>query len=245
MLGAIDPAERGLVDAHLATCRDCRDELAGLAGLPALLARVNPDEISRICADDAVRPMASDEPPEELVGTVLDLAEARRRRNRWRYLAAAAAVVVIAGGLFGGLRSATSRPYPHRARSLSTGPDLGDREWGQPGHRGDHHRRLRQQLWGNAFQVLVDNIPAGTTCELWVVHPDGTRTEVAAWTTARDEGKVWYAGSMAEHRRVDQQLPDHRGKPGAPHRHGRPEPGWPPGSPRREWMAPRPCCLWA
>jgi len=81
VLGAIDPAERGLVDAHLATCRDCRDELAGLAGLPALLARVNPDEISRICADDAVRPMASDDPPEELLGTVLGLADARRRRN--------------------------------------------------------------------------------------------------------------------------------------------------------------------
>ena len=85
VLGAIDPAERGLVDAHLVTCRDCRDELAGLAGLPALLARVNPDEISRIRADDAVRPMASDDPPEELLGTVLGLAEARRRRNRWRY----------------------------------------------------------------------------------------------------------------------------------------------------------------
>ena len=58
VLGAIDPAERSLVDAHLLTCQECRDELADLAGLPALLARVNPDEISRICADDAVRPMA-------------------------------------------------------------------------------------------------------------------------------------------------------------------------------------------
>ncbi len=44
VLGAIDPAERALVDAHLATCRDCRDELAGLAGLPALLARVSTEE---------------------------------------------------------------------------------------------------------------------------------------------------------------------------------------------------------
>ena len=84
VLGAIEPGERGLVDAHLVTCRDCRDELAGMAGLPALLARVNPDEISRIRADDAVRPAASDDPPEELLGTVLGLAEARRRRNRWR-----------------------------------------------------------------------------------------------------------------------------------------------------------------
>ena len=54
VLGAIDPAERALVDAHLLTCRDCRDELAGLAGLAALLARVNPDEISRITSEDTV-----------------------------------------------------------------------------------------------------------------------------------------------------------------------------------------------
>ena len=53
------------------------------------------------------------------------------------------------------------------------------------------------EQWGDAFEVLVDRIPMGTTCQLWVVHPDGTRTQVAAWTTARDEGKVWYAGSMA------------------------------------------------
>ena len=105
VLGAIEPAERALVDAHLATCRDCRDELAGLAGLPALLARVNPDEISRIRADDTVRTVTDDRPPGELIGTVLDLAEARRRRTRWRFVAAAAAVVAIAGGLFGGLSS--------------------------------------------------------------------------------------------------------------------------------------------
>src|SRR6201998_461170 len=114
VLAAIDPAERSLVDAHLLTCRDCRDELAGLAGLPALLARVNPDEISRICADDTVRAGtyagSDDRPPEELIGTVLDLAEARRRRTRWRFLAAAAAVVAIAGGLFGGLSSIPATP---------------------------------------------------------------------------------------------------------------------------------------
>jgi anti-sigma factor RsiW len=199
VLGAIDPAERGLVDAHLVTCRDCRDELAGLAGLPALLARVNPDEISRICADDAVRPMANDDPPEELLGTVLDLAQARRRRNRWRYLSAAAAVVVIAGGLFAGLRSATSTTITDTVPvSLSNGAGSWETANGANQATGVTATvAYAQQLWGNSFQVLVDNIPAGTTCELWVVHPDGTRTEVAAWTTARDEGKVWYAGSMA------------------------------------------------
>ena len=196
VLGAIDPGERGLVDAHLATCRDCRDELAGLAGLPALLARVNPDEISRICADDAVRPFAADDPPEELLGTVLGLAEARRRRNRWRYLATAAAVVVIAGGLFGGLEAATSTTTT-RTAVVSAGSGNWETVTGT-----DHATGVTatvaysQQLWGSAFQVQVDHIRTGTTCQLWVVHSDGTRTQVAAWTTARDEGTVWYGGSM-------------------------------------------------
>jgi hypothetical protein len=40
VVGAIDPAERSIVDAHLSHCLECREELAGLAGLPALLGRV-------------------------------------------------------------------------------------------------------------------------------------------------------------------------------------------------------------
>ena len=194
VLGAIDPAERGLVDAHLATCRDCRDELAGLAGLPALLARVDPDEISRIGVGDAVGAVASDQPPEELVGTVLNLAEARRRRNRWRALAAAAAVVAVAGGLFGGLQAATSTTH---TVVVGAGPGTWETVQGSSSLTGATTTvAYSKELWGNAFEVLVGNVPLGTTCALWVVHPDGTRTEVAAWTTAGDEGKVWYAGSM-------------------------------------------------
>ena len=199
VLGAIDPAERALVDAHLVTCRDCRDELAGLAGLPALLARVNPDEVSRICADDTVHAGtyagADDQPPDELIGTVLNLAEARRRRTRWRFVAAAAAVVAIAGGLYGGLSSITT------TRTLVVPAASGGAHWetveatsavtGASASVAYSH-----ETWGDAFKVLVDKIPVGTTCQLWVVHPDGTRTQVAAWTTASDEGTVWYDGSM-------------------------------------------------
>jgi Putative zinc-finger len=199
VLGAIDPAERSLVDAHLVTCRDCRDELAGLAGLPALLARVNPDEISRICADDTVRAGtyagADDRPPEELIGTVLDLAEARRRRTRWRFLATAAAVVAIAGGLFGGLSSiTTTRTVPVPVSPAGTNWETVEAT-GSGGASASV--AYSHELWGDAFEVLVDKIPVGTTCQLWVVHPDGTRTQVASWTTAKDEGKVWYSGSMA------------------------------------------------
>jgi putative zinc finger protein len=196
VLGAIDPAERALVDAHLPTCRDCGDELAGLAGLPALLARVNPDEISRITSEDTVRTATDDRPPGELIGTVLDLAAARRRRTRWRFAAAAAAVVAIAGGLFGGLSSITT------TQTVAIPVSPGDTHWetveatsavtGASASVAYSH-----EMWGDAFEVLVDHIPVGTTCQLWVVHPNGARTQVAAWTTASDEGNVWYAGSMA------------------------------------------------
>jgi Putative zinc-finger len=195
VLGAIDPAERSLVDSHLVTCRDCRDELAGLAGLPALLARVNPDEVSRICADDTVRTVTDDQPPAELLGTVRNLAEARKRRNRWRFLAAAAAVVVVAGGLFGGLKSMATTRTVHVAAESGSAPwetvQTASKVTGATASIA-----YSDQLWGYAFEVLVEGIPIGTTCRLWVVLEDGTRTQVASWTTARDEGTVWYAGSM-------------------------------------------------
>ncbi len=213
VLGAIDPAERALVDAHLLTCEECRDELAGLAGLPALLARVNPDEISRICPDDtvgssvpvatvgsgvpvAIGAGAEDRPPGELIGTVLDLAEARRRRSRWRLAAAAAAVVAIAGGLGGGLSSISTT----KVIKVPLSPGTSQWETVQAVSKisgASASVAYAHEQWGDAYAVLVDHIPVGTTCELWIVHPDGTRTLAGSWTTAADEGKVWYSGSTA------------------------------------------------
>jgi Putative zinc-finger len=196
VLGAIDPAERGLVDAHLETCQECRDELAGLAGLPALLARLDPDEVSRISVDDPGHAFADERPPAELIGTVLDMAKARRRRERWRYVSAAAAAVLIAGGLFGGLRAATSTT---QKVFVPTGSESSWERVAATNQATGVTATVvySSEKWGQAFEVLVDRIPRGTTCQLVVVHPDGTRTQVAAWTTATDEGDVWYAGSMA------------------------------------------------
>ena len=102
VLGAIHPAERDLAATHLLTCQECRDQVAGLAGLPGFLARLGTDAVSRACADDSIDTAAA-AAPGHLPGAVLELVRARRRRNRWRYLAAAAAVAAIAVGLSGGL----------------------------------------------------------------------------------------------------------------------------------------------
>ena len=55
VLGAIEPSDRAQVDEHLATCADCREELASLAGLPALLRRVPTAEAERLAVAGQLR----------------------------------------------------------------------------------------------------------------------------------------------------------------------------------------------
>jgi hypothetical protein len=191
VLGAIDPAERSLVDAHLATCRDCRDELAGLASLPALLARVTPEELNRIEADAGGA--FDEQPPAALVGTVLDLAAARRRRTGWRYAAAAAAVVAVAAGVFGGLASSGSSP----AIPFTPGTGTWQQAQGADSITGaSANVDFADEHWGTVLATEVEGIPLGTTCHLWVKYNDGTRVDAASWVTADDEGYVWYWGSI-------------------------------------------------
>jgi predicted anti-sigma-YlaC factor YlaD len=220
VLGSIDPADRALVDSHLGTCRDCRDELAGLAGIPALLARVDLEEAIAL-AEDAVpgtepkdgpeqedggtpeageRP-AGTQPPRELLGTVLDLAAARRRRQRWRTgLLSAAAAVIIAAGAFGGAEVAAQ----HKAPGLSAGsPDALD--YGVPqsgwstlhGSAGGMYGTVtyRGMGWGTQVGAKVVGVPVGTYCTLVAVGKNGTRTTIGGWTTDNVEGTIWYPAS--------------------------------------------------
>ena len=48
VLGAIEPVQRACADRHLAACPQCRAELAGLAGLPALLRKVPAAEAQQL-----------------------------------------------------------------------------------------------------------------------------------------------------------------------------------------------------
>jgi hypothetical protein len=201
VLGAIDPAERALVDAHLATCRDCRDELAGLAGLPALLARVSAEEAFALAADEPFHGAKAEltrngEPPRELLATVLDLTAARRRRRRWWNASlAAAAALIIAVGVFGGLRLGSS---PALTANQHFGPANGPWE-AVTGHSAGMTATIdyRPMGWGTQLSATVTGIPVGTDCQLWVVDDAGNRVLAGSWLTDYDEGTVWYPASAA------------------------------------------------
>ena len=124
VLGAIDPAERAAVDSHLKDCADCREELAGLAGLPALLGRVPLADAERL-ALDSVEPKDLEEPSAELLDSLLQQVAARRRARRWRVIAVAAAaaiVIAVGGGLAGGGADprTAARPCPAACRPRRT-----------------------------------------------------------------------------------------------------------------------------
>jgi len=208
VLGAIDPAERAQVDAHLAGCRDCRDELAGLAGLPALLSRVGAEEAFALAEGDG--PPAGDtivavgqgsdagsEPPRELLATVIDLTSARRRRRRMREaLIGVAAALVIAAGVVGGLRLGSSPAPASEASAQFPGPAAGPWETATGQSQGMTATvQYRQMGWGSQLAASVTGIPLGTPCKLYVVGSGGARTLAGSWVVDDNEGKVWYPAS--------------------------------------------------
>src|SRR5262249_56994587 len=71
VLGAIEPGDRAQVDEHLATCADCREELASLAGLPALLRRVPTAEAERLAVAEQAGAAADETPPDHLLPALL------------------------------------------------------------------------------------------------------------------------------------------------------------------------------
>jgi len=214
VLGAIDPAERAQVESHLATCRECRDELAGLAGLPALLARVSAEEATALAVGPdragfegfgrdetlgAIRDPGASEPSPELLATVLDLTAARRKRRRVLQAGlGVAAALIVAAGVFGGLQAGSGSPAAPTAAFGMNNPGTPNGPWQiftTAAGGMSATVAYRSMGWGTQLQAKVSGIPHGTYCELWVIGPQGSRTLVGSWVTDNREGTVWYPAS--------------------------------------------------
>jgi anti-sigma factor RsiW len=93
VLGAIAPADRAAVSRHLASCPRCREEVAELSGLPALLRKVPVADAMQLSGE---RPPDHSGPPEALVDGLVGRAGAVRRRRRWGLAAAATVLAAVA-----------------------------------------------------------------------------------------------------------------------------------------------------
>jgi hypothetical protein len=192
VVGALDPAERMLVDLHLAGCRECREELAGLAGLPALLGRVPARDAERVILESAeLRDL--EEPPAELLARLLKEVAARRATGRWRGILAAAAAVVfaIASGVAGAhflIPGGNGQPSPIAAEVVSaSNPVTGVAATVS----------YRKVNWGTAIDVKVSGVAPGISCTMWVVNADGKRFPAGSWKVPYGTGEADYPASSA------------------------------------------------
>jgi hypothetical protein len=193
VVGAIDPAERMLVDLHVATCAECREELAGLGALPALLARVPAHDAERLMAE-STELREFEEPPAELLASLLHEVSARRTAGRWWGIVAAAAAVVlaVAGGIAGAHLLGQSAPAPVAQGHVETVS-----AFNKVTHVGATVV-YEPTSWGTTtMEVRIKGVPAGTTCELYVVKADGSKTEAGSWTVAYLPGQAEYPASAS------------------------------------------------
>ena len=193
VVGAIDPADRAVVESHLSWCVACREELAGLAALPGRLGSVPATDVSLLVQDEP-GPAARDAgyPPEATLRSMLQRAAALRRHLMWRRVAAAAAVAVIAAG---GAVAVSRAVAPPRVR-----PAASALPWATTVHGRDPRTgagatvQYAGRPWGLQARVRVSGIPAGTRCELLVMGP-GRRVVAGGWTVAAGHADAWYPAS--------------------------------------------------
>jgi predicted anti-sigma-YlaC factor YlaD len=198
VLGAIDPAERALVDAHLSTCPECREELAGLAGLPALLRRVPVTEAEWLAHDESDDAHTDQAPSEEMLRSLLARTARHRRERMWRGLAAAAAIVLVAGSA-----GAAGWDVLHPAAGGTAPPAaVGAPHWhtvsgADRATLTSVKVRFAPQSWGTALNVQVRGVPVGTDCQFQVTDSSGHRFIVGGWTATYGDSSVWYPGATS------------------------------------------------
>jgi Putative zinc-finger len=188
-LGAADPAERMLVESHLATCQACRVELARLEPLPGLLARV------------PVNLLAADPPPAKRHGRApvaritragnTRAPKARAPAGRWRSVAgvAAAAALGAAGG-FWLAQPGASQPGPNVSPAAIT------LSGANPVTQVRVTVTLTGTSWGTSIRLLAWGLPLNQPCRLIVRSRTGG-TEVAGSWDARSAGPVSVPASAA------------------------------------------------
>lgn len=168
-LDALDPDERERYEAHLASCEDCRNELATLSETVGLLARG----------------VTSPAPPPQLRARILDAAASEREnvvplrvrdRGIVRSLAAVAAVAACAAIGFGAWAATLSNSLDRQRSALSAEKravqiylDPSSTKVALQGHSGT----VAVDPTGQAVLVVrrLPPAPSGKVYEAWVIPP--------------------------------------------------------------------------
>jgi anti-sigma factor RsiW len=178
VLGSLSAAERREFEKHMAHCPACREAVADLSGVPALLSQLDRDLVASIGEAGPAPEMSP-----ELLPTLLATVRWRRRRTRVvTWVASAAAAVVLAIGVFVGIQGYTSSSpgSPSQQVAASHQPML------QVGTTLLNSTvQVSSQHWGTAINLqCVCLAPLNAhhdTLAMVVVGRDGSQTRLASW----------------------------------------------------------------
>jgi hypothetical protein len=199
VLGTLSPSERQDYERHLNTCADCSQAVRELAGLPGLLARVDPVILEPA---PAVEPV-----PATLLPSLVREVE-RIRRRRWLAVAgtAAAAVLAIAVLAVQGFGDDASPPV---ASPPSASPSVSAPAGNAMAPVG--HVPVTATLavtpvgWGTKLELTCSyepeegyQLPKTATYGLFVVNRDGSAEQVGTWRAIGGKTMHFSAGTAAK-----------------------------------------------
>ncbi|HEU4674503.1 MAG TPA: zf-HC2 domain-containing protein [Motilibacteraceae bacterium] len=190
VLGALEPAERADVEAHLAACPGCREELAELAVLPGLMSRVDLSDLD-LSADES--DVSSETSAEHVLDAVLfQVARERRAARRRRAVLTTVGLVAAAA-----VAAVLALVVPGRAPSAPPAPVAAARTVAADGPGGVHFTAdLAPRGWGTEVVLHLSGVPRGQWCQLVAVGRDG-RTEIAASWVASYAGRADVTGATS------------------------------------------------
>jgi hypothetical protein len=217
VLGSLSPAERQQYEKHLATCDACSRSVRELAGLPGLLARVDPVILEPA---PAVEPV----PATLLPSLVREVGRARRRRVL-AVIGTAAAAVVAAGAF--AVSSLGSEDNPPAAGPPSTPTSSQSADIGQS-MMPIGHVPVTASLaftpvgWGTKLDLTCSyrpedvgyDLPKTATYGLFVVNRDGSAEQVGTWQAI--DGKTMHFSAGTADRRADIASVEVRTRDGRP-----------------------------
>jgi hypothetical protein len=172
VLGALDERERARIDAHVAGCARCREELGALMPLGDYLAHASPEELRALDRSAAG--------PAELHARLRTAVRAERRRVARRRVsvgAASAALAVAAAVALVAWPDGDRRPGPLLAAGQATAAAHAASGVGAT-------VAAMPRRWGTELRVRVTGARPGERCRL-IARARSGRADVAAtwWTT--------------------------------------------------------------
>ena len=178
VLGSLSSAERRAFEAQLAACPLCRNAVDELSGMPALLSRLDRNEVAAINESDHTSGVQ--EISAELLPSLLATVRWRRRRTRLvTWTAAAAAAVVLSISVLVGVAGLSPTSAPPQASAsalpmaqvgttlLASTVSLSSQQWGT-------HIALK-------FVCTAPVYAHHDTLALVVVGRDGSQSRLATW----------------------------------------------------------------